>query len=99
MRDDDEVNANVREIKVEFEQLSRCTAGALEDMLRWARSDVGCLTEPHEGTSLLHSPGNCRGARRLEAYFLMLMEGVNISSVNPGMASTRLGHASALNHV
>jgi type VI secretion system secreted protein Hcp len=38
-------------------------------------------------------------AGKEEVYFIMLMEGVKISGVNPGMANTRLAQTSALNHV
>lgn len=34
-----------------------------------------------------------------EVYFIMLMEGVKVVGVNPGMANTRLAGMSALNHV
>lgn len=34
-----------------------------------------------------------------EVYFVMLMEGVKVVGVNPGMANTRLSETSALNHV
>jgi type VI secretion system secreted protein Hcp len=38
-------------------------------------------------------------AGKEEVYFIMLMEGVKIAGMNPGMANTKLALASALNHV
>jgi type VI secretion system secreted protein Hcp len=38
-------------------------------------------------------------AGREEVYFVMLLEGVKICGVNPGMANTKLTQAVALNHV
>jgi type VI secretion system secreted protein Hcp len=34
-----------------------------------------------------------------EEYFIMLMEGVKVDGVNPGMANTKLAGLSQLNHV
>jgi type VI secretion system secreted protein Hcp len=34
-----------------------------------------------------------------QVYFIMLLEGVKITGVNPGMANTKLSEMSALNHV
>jgi type VI secretion system secreted protein Hcp len=34
-----------------------------------------------------------------QVYFIMLMEGVKIAGVNPGMANTKLAEMSRLNHV
>jgi len=38
-------------------------------------------------------------AGREEVYFIMLLEGVKVTGINPGMANTRLSETSALNHV
>jgi len=38
-------------------------------------------------------------AGRGEVYFVMLLEGVKVCGINPGMANTRLSQASTLNHV
>ncbi|HKR42819.1 MAG TPA: type VI secretion system tube protein TssD [Paraburkholderia sp.] len=38
-------------------------------------------------------------AGKEEVYFIMLMEGVKITGVNPGMVNIKLAQASALNHV
>jgi type VI secretion system secreted protein Hcp len=38
-------------------------------------------------------------AGKEEVYFVMLLEGVKICGVNPGMVNTKLAQASALNHV
>ncbi|MBC8747248.1 MULTISPECIES: Hcp family type VI secretion system effector [Paraburkholderia] len=38
-------------------------------------------------------------AGKEEVYFLMLLEGVKVCGINPGMANTKLDQASALNHV
>ncbi|AIO33724.1 type VI secretion system effector, Hcp1 family protein [Burkholderia cenocepacia] len=38
-------------------------------------------------------------AGKEEAYFVMLLEGVKVCGINPGMANTRLSQATALNHM
>jgi type VI secretion system secreted protein Hcp len=38
-------------------------------------------------------------AGREEVYFIMLMEGVKVAGVNPGMSNTRLSATSQLNHM
>jgi len=38
-------------------------------------------------------------AGKEEVYFVMLLEGVKVCGINPGMTNTRLAPASALNHV
>lgn len=38
-------------------------------------------------------------AGREQVYFIMLLEGVKITGINPGMANTKLSEMSVLNHV
>ncbi|MEX3634264.1 Hcp family type VI secretion system effector [Paraburkholderia sp. BR14320] len=38
-------------------------------------------------------------AGKEEVYFVMLLEGVKVCGINPGMANTKLAEASTLNHV
>ncbi|MCG5078057.1 Hcp family type VI secretion system effector [Paraburkholderia tagetis] len=38
-------------------------------------------------------------AGKEEVYFIMLLEGVKIAGINPGMINTKLAQASALNHI
>jgi len=38
-------------------------------------------------------------AGKEEVYFVMLLEGVKVCGINPGMANAKLAQASALNHV